>query len=160
MVQKSLTYECSKKLFDIFLSIFAILMLSPLFIIIAITVKATSPGDVFYRGVRTGIHGKIFKIFKFRSMYTGSDKGPGTTSKADPRITYVGAYLRKYKLDELPQLFNILFGDMSFVGPRPEWCARYSGLQFGLAKTLTEPAWKIRGQVFTFESCKKVMTWP
>jgi lipopolysaccharide/colanic/teichoic acid biosynthesis glycosyltransferase len=120
MVQKSLTYECSKKLFDIFLSIFAILMLSPFFIIIAITVKATSPGDVFYRGVRTGIHGKIFKIFKFRSMYTGSDKGPGTTSKADARITYVGAYLRKYKLDELPQLFNILFGDMSFVGPRPE----------------------------------------
>jgi lipopolysaccharide/colanic/teichoic acid biosynthesis glycosyltransferase len=120
MVLKSLTYECSKRLFDIVLSIFAILIFFPLFIIISIIVKATSPGDVFYRGIRTGLHGKVFKIFKFRSMYTGSDKGPGTTSKADVRITFVGVYLRKYKLDELPQLFNILFGDMSFVGPRPE----------------------------------------
>ena len=120
MVLKSLTYECSKRLFDIVLSIFAILILLPLFIIISIIVKATSPGDVFYRGIRAGLHGKVFKIFKFRSMYTGSDKGPRTTSKADARITFVGVYLRKYKLDELPQLFNILFGDMSFVGPRPE----------------------------------------
>ncbi len=109
-----------KRLFDIIFSIFGIIILSPIFIILALSVKFTSPGPILYLGKRTGLNGKSFKIFKFRSMFLNSEKGPGTTSKNDKRITKIGFYIRKYKLDELPQLFNILFGEMSFVGPRPE----------------------------------------
>lgn len=83
-------------------------------------IKLTSAGRVFYFGKRIGLNGRPFKIIKFRTMFDNSDKGPDTTSRNDYRITFVGRFLRKHKLDELPQLFNILFGDMSFVGPRPE----------------------------------------
>lgn len=110
-----------KRLFDIVFSISGILILSPFFILISILVMVTSAGGAFYRQVRVGKNGKEFKLFKFRTMRMGSDKaGALTIGMRDSRITRIGYYLRKYKLDELPQLFNVLIGDMSFVGPRPE----------------------------------------
>ena len=110
-----------KRLFDIFFSSIGILILSPLFIILCIWVALDSPGGFFYRQIRVGRFGKDFRLFKFRSMVTGSDKkGLLTVGGNDARITRVGAVLRKYKLDELPQLFNVWLGDMSLVGPRPE----------------------------------------
>lgn len=113
-------YKTLKRLIDIILSIIGILLFLPIFIIISIVIKLTSAGRVFYFGKRIGLNGRPFKIIKFRTMFDNSDKGPDTTSRNDYRITFVGRFLRKHKLDELPQLFNILFGDMSFVGPRPE----------------------------------------
>ena len=113
-------YKTLKRLIDIILSIIGILLFLPIFIIISIVIKLTSVGSVFYFGKRIGLNGRPFKIIKFRTMFDNSDKGPDTTSRNDYRITFVGRFLRKHKLDELPQLFNILFGDMSFVGPRPE----------------------------------------
>jgi len=110
-----------KRLFDIIFSILGILILSPFLILISILVLFTSAGGAFYKQVRVGKNGKEFKLFKFRTMRTGSDKtGALTIGMRDSRITGIGYYLRKYKLDELPQLFNVMIGDMSFVGPRPE----------------------------------------
>ncbi|THV58120.1 sugar transferase [Flagellimonas alvinocaridis] len=110
-----------KRLFDIILSSFGILVLSPILVLIAILVKISSKGPVFFRQVRVGKGNKDFRIFKFRTMYTGSDKkGLLTVGGRDPRVTKVGYYLRKFKLDELPQLFNVFTGEMSLVGPRPE----------------------------------------
>lgn len=98
-----------------------LLLLSPLFLIIAIWVKADSPGPVFYRQTRVGRGNRDFRLFKFRSMRVGSDKkGLITVGGHDPRVTRSGYYIRKYKLDELPQLINVFTGDMSLVGPRPE----------------------------------------
>jgi lipopolysaccharide/colanic/teichoic acid biosynthesis glycosyltransferase len=109
-----------KRLFDIILSFVGICVLSPIFVFIAIGVLL-SKGPVFYTQIRVGKGNKDFKLLKFRTMYTGSDKkGLLTVGGKDPRITPIGYYLRKYKLDELPQLFNVLLGDMSLVGPRPE----------------------------------------
>lgn len=110
-----------KRLFDIVASGCGLLVLSPLFLILAVWVKIDSPGPVFYRQVRVGRNNKDFKLFKFRSMRVGSDKnGLITVGGHDPRITRSGYYIRKYKLDELPQLINVFIGDMSLVGPRPE----------------------------------------
>ncbi|MBX7042401.1 MAG: sugar transferase [Ignavibacteria bacterium] len=110
-----------KRISDIVLSGGGILVLSPLLLIIFIAVKASSPGPAIYRQKRVGRNSADFEVYKFRSMYTGSDrKGLLTVGDRDPRITGVGAILRKYKLDELPQLFNVIKGDMSIVGPRPE----------------------------------------
>lgn len=110
-----------KRLFDIFFSLLGIAVLSPLYIIISILIVIDSKGGILYKQERIGQGGKIFKVFKFRTMRPDSfSKGALTVGSRDPRITNVGYYLRKYKLDELPQLFNVLFGDMSFVGPRPE----------------------------------------
>ena len=102
------------------MSFFGIIFLSPIFLFIAILVKFTSAGTILYKGERTGLFGKSFKILKFRTMVMNAELGAGTTSRNDSRVTFVGRRLRRYKLDELPQLFNIFFGDMSFVGPRPE----------------------------------------
>ena len=118
--RKTIIYDFFKRFFDISLSIAGIIFLLPIFIIIAILVKTSSRGKILYYGERVGRNGNIFKILKFRSLYSESDEGIGTVSKNDKRITPIGFFIRKYKLDELPQLFNILFGDMSFVGPRPE----------------------------------------
>lgn len=116
----SVVYVASKRCIDVVSALIGLVVLSPLLFGIAIAVKLSSPGPVFYRGVRTGLHRRIFRIYKFRSMLVGADKGAGTTSKSDSRITVVGTVLRRYKLDELPQLLNVLVGDMSLVGPRPE----------------------------------------
>ena len=110
-----------KRLFDIVASGLGLLVLSPLFLIIAIWIKLDSKGPVFYRQVRAGWHNKDFRIFKFRSMRVGSDKGSLVTiGGRDPRVTRSGYWIRKFKLDELPQLINVFIGDMSLVGPRPE----------------------------------------
>ena len=110
-----------KRIFDILVSGIGLLCLSPLLLIVAIWIKLDSPGPVFYRQVRVGRYNKDFRIFKFRSMRIGSDKGSLVTiGGRDPRITRSGYFIRKFKIDELPQLINVLVGDMSLVGPRPE----------------------------------------
>lgn len=110
-----------KRLFDIFISLILIVLFSPLIIIIIILVKITSEGPVFFRGVRVGKNGNEFKIYKFRSMIPNSEKnGKLNVSLNDSRVTKFGKFLRISKLDELPQLFNVLLGDMSLVGPRPD----------------------------------------
>ncbi len=110
-----------KRLFDILFSLLAIVLLSPVFLLISLAVKWDSKGSVFYLQERIGKDRKAFKIFKFRSMYQDGDhKGLLTVGARDPRVTPMGHFLRKYKLDELPQMFNVFKGDMSFVGPRPE----------------------------------------
>ncbi|CCY36112.1 putative glycosyl transferase [Alistipes sp. CAG:831] len=110
-----------KRLFDITASGLGLLVLSPLFLVLALWIKLDSPGPVFYRQVRVGRGNKDFRLFKFRSMRVGSDKkGLITVGGHDPRVTRSGYYIRKYKLDELPQLINVFIGDMSLVGPRPE----------------------------------------
>lgn len=120
-----------KRIFDIIFASLGALMLAPVLIAIAVAIKLTSPGPVFYRGVRTGLHGKSFRIFKFRTMVVNAEKvGGPSTGKDDPRITSVGGFLRRYKLDELPQLLNVISGEMSLVGPRPEvpqYTAEYQG---------------------------------
>ena len=110
-----------KRIFDIFCSFFGLLLLSPLFLIVALLVATTSRGGVFYKQIRVGKDFRNFKILKFRSMRPDSDKkGLLTVGSMDNRVTKVGYFIRKYKIDELPQLINVLVGDMSFVGPRPE----------------------------------------
>lgn len=110
-----------KRLFDITASFFGILILSPLLISIGLWVGLSSKGGVFYKQIRVGKNNKDFKLYKFRSMRVNSDKqGLLTVGSKDSRITKAGYFIRKYKIDELPQLINVLKGDMSFVGPRPE----------------------------------------
>jgi len=111
----------AKRLFDLFFSCFGIFMLSPVFVCIAICIRLDSPGSIFFRQERVGLNGRIFRIFKFRTMCVEAEtRGKQITVGADPRITRSGVFLRRYKLDELPQLFNVLTGEMSLVGPRPE----------------------------------------
>ena len=106
---------------DIVLSCLGLLLLSPLFVIVALGIVIDNPGPVFYRQMRVGKDGKDFGLLKFRSMRVGADKSSLITiGEHDSRITRAGYYIRKYKLDELPQLWNVLVGDMSLVGPRPE----------------------------------------
>ncbi len=110
-----------KRLFDIIASGCGLLVLSPLFFVVAIWIKLDSKGPVFYKQIRVGRYGKDFKLFKFRSMRVGADKkGLITIGGHDPRVTRSGYFIRKYKLDEFPQLINVFIGDMSLVGPRPE----------------------------------------
>jgi len=111
----------AKRFFDLLFTLSGLLMLSPVFLFIAIWIKLDSPGPVFFRQERVGRNGKIFRIFKFRSMCLDAEtKGRQITVGEDPRITFSGRFLRKSKLDELPQLVNVLLGEMSLVGPRPE----------------------------------------
>ena len=110
-----------KRLFDIVASGCGLFVLSPILILVAIWIKLDSKGPVFYRQMRVGRHNKDFRIFKFRSMRVGADKGSLVTiGGRDPRVTRSGYYIRKFKIDELPQLINVFLGDMSLVGPRPE----------------------------------------
>src|ERR1035441_5449704 len=114
-------YAASKRSFDIVCASIGLLVLAPMGLVIALLVKLSDVGPIFYRQTRVGQFGKPFSIWKFRSMVVNADKiGVPLTKEEDPRITWIGRFLRKTKLDELPQLWNVLIGDMSFVGPRPE----------------------------------------
>ena len=110
-----------KRLFDVVISIFGLLVLGPVLAAVALAIKAESTGPVFYRGLRVGRAGRPFRIFKFRTMVQDAEKlGSSSTPEDDQRITKVGRFLRKHKVDELPQLLNVFVGDMSLVGPRPQ----------------------------------------
>ena len=110
-----------KRTFDFAVSFVGLMITLPAFLAIAAAIKLSSPGPVFYRGLRVGLNGRRFRMFKFRTMIVGADTigGPSTAS-TDPRITPVGRFLRRHKLDELPQFINVFLGEMSLVGPRPE----------------------------------------
>ncbi len=111
----------TKRLFDLFWTIPGLLVLSPILLLIALWIKIDSAGPIFFRQIRVGQNGKEFKVLKFRTMVPEAEKlGLKITVGGDPRITRSGDFLRRYKLDELPQLLNVLFGEMSLVGPRPE----------------------------------------
>lgn len=111
----------AKRAFDLVMASFLLILLSPVMLVIAIAVKLDSKGEVFFRQERVTQYGKIFKIYKFRTMVKDADKlGSQVTTKNDARVTRIGIFLRKYRLDETAQLFNVLSGDMSFVGTRPE----------------------------------------
>ncbi len=114
-------YHILKRLLDVLISIILILFLSPFFLAVSIFVKFSSSGPTFYRGTRTGLRGKPFLIYKFRTMVSNAEKiGGFSTALNDHRLTGVGRILRKYKVDEIPQFFNVLKGEMSLVGPRPQ----------------------------------------
>ena len=111
----------SKRLFDLFFVIPGLIILSPIFLVVSFLIKSKDGGDILFKQTRVGKAGKHFKVLKFRTMVVDAEKlGAKVTTGNDPRITPVGAFLRKYKLDELPQLINVLIGNMSLVGPRPE----------------------------------------
>jgi lipopolysaccharide/colanic/teichoic acid biosynthesis glycosyltransferase len=111
----------TKRLFDIIFSFFGLIIFSPLLVLVALLIKINSRGPVFYRGERVARYGKKFRIFKFRSMVDKADQmGGPSTAGDDKRLTKIGIFLKKYQLDELPQLINVFLGQMSFVGPRPE----------------------------------------
>jgi lipopolysaccharide/colanic/teichoic acid biosynthesis glycosyltransferase len=122
-----------KRIFDITVALIGLIILAPLLVVIAILIKLDSPGPVFFKGERVGQRGKIYRMLKFRSMVSDApQKGPAITCQDDPRVTRIGRFLRKTKLDELPSLVNVLKGEMSLVGPRPEspsWVERYTPQQ-------------------------------
>ena len=124
-------YRLAKRLTDVGFSAVAIVICAPIMLLIAVLIKVGSPGPVFYRGERAGKDGKVFRILKFRSMVVDAErKGGFSTAIDDPRLTGAGRFLRKYKLDELPQFFNVMIGDMSLVGPRPQvlfYTNKYTG---------------------------------
>lgn len=109
------------RILDIILASIGLVVLSPILLLLSVLIKLDSPGPIFYRARRIGQNGQPFYLYKFRSMIVDADRlGPGITTAADQRVTRTGRILRRYKLDELPQLFNVLLGEMSLVGPRPE----------------------------------------
>lgn len=134
-----------KRIFDISVSFTGLVILGPLLLLIAVVIILTNPGPVLFRQIRAGKHGKPFTLFKFRTMIVNSDNNT-TTVAGDKRITPAGAFLRRYKLDELPELWNVLKGDMSLVGPRPdmpEFTSRLVGeekLILELSPGITGPA--------------------
>jgi len=118
----------SKRVFDIIFSFLGLVVLSPVFLVILTLIKLKDGGPIFYRGLRVGRYGRPFRIFKFRTMVVDAEKlGGSSTPDDDPRITKIGKFLRKHKMDELPQLINVLKGEMSLVGPRPQvpWAVRF-----------------------------------
>lgn len=121
VAQRDSMYPILKRIFDLFFSLLGLILLSPILLVIAVLIKLDSPGTVFYRGVRVGKNGSSFCIYKFRTMIINAESiGASSTADDDPRITGMGKFLRRYKLDELPQLFNVVLGEMSLVGPRPQ----------------------------------------
>jgi lipopolysaccharide/colanic/teichoic acid biosynthesis glycosyltransferase len=110
-----------KQVFDTTMAVLGLLALAPVFVVVAVLIKLEDGGPVFYKAKRVGRRGKLFPLYKFRSMRVDADRmGPGITTSGDPRITRIGAWVRRTKVDELPQLLNVVAGDMSLVGPRPE----------------------------------------
>ena len=135
------------RLLDVVAAALGLLVLSPLLLLIALMIKRDSAGPVFYLGRRVGQHGRLFRLYKFRTMIAAADRmGPGITRANDERVTRVGRFLRHYKLDELPQLINVLKGEMNLVGPRPEdprYVSNYSAEQRRLLRArpgITSPA--------------------
>jgi lipopolysaccharide/colanic/teichoic acid biosynthesis glycosyltransferase len=112
-------YKFFKRLFDITISMIGLIITSPILLITAIAIKLESPGPIIFKQERLGLNGKVFKIYKFRSMCEGAEKGGVYEKKGDPRVTKVGNFIRKTSIDELPQFVNILKGEMSLIGPRP-----------------------------------------
>jgi lipopolysaccharide/colanic/teichoic acid biosynthesis glycosyltransferase len=111
----------TKRIFDLSVSVILLILFAPFYLLIALLIKLDSSGPVHYKASRVGKNGRLFKLFKFRTMkVNSSNSGPAITQKADPRITRVGKVLREIKVDEIPQLWNVIRGDMSLVGPRPE----------------------------------------
>jgi len=152
-----------KRLFDIIVSSLGIIILSPFLLLTAVTIKLDSKGPVFFKQTRVGKDEKQFNIYKFRTMVTDAEKqGMQITVGDDPRITKIGRFLRKYKLDEFPQLFNVFIGNMSFVGPRPEvpkYIALYDSKQKSILKVrpgITEEAsikYKDESEILAKSSC-------
>lgn len=129
-------YDASKRLFDAVLALMALVVLSPAFAVLAIWIPLDSPGPVLYRARRAGIGGSPFFMFKFRTMVSNADQiGGPSTGLNDRRVTRLGALLRRYKIDEIPQLLNVVKGDMSLVGPRPE-VLQYTDLYEGEEKLI------------------------
>lgn len=131
-------YFFVKRMFDVLFSLFALVILSPIFLIVGIIIKLDGPnGEVFFQQDRVGVDGKLFKMYKFRSMYPDAEKrleeikhlneieGHMFKMKEDPRVTHIGKFIRAYSIDELPQLLNVLKGDMSLIGPRPPLIREY-----------------------------------
>ena len=114
-----MVYKKVKRILDIIISLSGLIVLSPLLLIVAIAIKMESKGPVIFKQDRLGLNGKVFKIYKFRSMCVGAEKDGVYEKKGDPRVTRVGKFIRKTSIDELPQLVNVLKGDMSLIGPRP-----------------------------------------
>lgn len=112
-------YKFFKRLFDIIISMIGLISTSPILLITAIAIKLESPGPIIFKQERLGLNGKVFKIYKFRSMCVDAEKGGVYEKKGDPRVTKVGKFIRKTSIDELPQFVNILKGEMSLIGPRP-----------------------------------------
>jgi lipopolysaccharide/colanic/teichoic acid biosynthesis glycosyltransferase len=136
-----------KRGFDLIAALVGLVISSPLMLTVALLIKIDSPGSVFFRGERVGKNGELFRILKFRTMVANAAQlGPNITSASDPRITRVGRWLRRTKTDELPQLWNVLAGDMSLVGPRPEdphYVALYTSEQrqvLNMRPGITSPA--------------------
>ena len=130
--------RCLKRPIDVAMAFVALGAASPLILVIACLVKCSDMGPIFYRGVRSGLHGEPFRLYKFRTMAPNAENvGGPSTGLNDPRLTQIGRRLRKYKLDEIPQLLNILSGDMSFVGPRPQ-VEKYTRLYSGDEKVILE----------------------
>jgi len=173
--------KVSKRAIDILASSLAILILSPLYLFAAIKVRLSSPGPIFYKQERIGLHGKPFKIYKFRSMFIDAEKhGPLLSSDNDPRITKWGRIMRKWRIDEIPQFFNILRGDMSLVGPRPErkyfidqivethphykllhqvkpGLTSWGMVQYGYAESIEEMAERMKYDLLYIENCSLLM---
>ena len=129
-----------KRIFDVIVSALMLVILSPVFLILAVVIKLDSPGPVFYRQVRVTRYGEEFRIFKFRSMVSGADKGAAVTVGNDSRITRVGKFIRKCRLDEISQLIDVLRGTMTFVGTRPEVPKYVAGYTPEMLATLLLPA--------------------
>lgn len=121
LLNQSFSFERGKRIFDILIALICIVITLPIWIVVMLAVRLESSGPVFFRQERVGLGQNPFRIFKFRSMQVDADKGDAYTRKGDPRVTKVGAFLRKTRLDELPQMLNVLKGEMSIIGPRPEW---------------------------------------
>ena len=124
-----------KRIFDLLFAFFGIIFFAPIFLVIIFLIKLDSKGSVFFLQSRIGLKGEVFNIIKFRTMNINQNSNSTITLKDDSRITRIGKYLRKYKLDELPELFNILLGEMSFVGPRPD-VTGYADKLVGLDKNI------------------------
>jgi lipopolysaccharide/colanic/teichoic acid biosynthesis glycosyltransferase len=147
MPNNSFYFRIGKRVFDVGCSLLALFLLSPLLLLIAVVIKVSSRGPVLFRQKRVGKNGRLFEILKFRSMRINAEQeGPPITSAGDKRVTAVGAVLRRTKLDELPQFGNVLMGDMSLVGPRPEvpkYVAMYSDrhrVLLSIRPGITDPA--------------------